>query len=223
MPKDFTYYANLRPEMAALLPHSGPGRKVLEIGCGEGAFGAALPGAPELWGVEPHAPSAAIAATRFHKVIEETFEGAKAALPENYFDIVICNDVIEHMTDHAAFLRAIQAYMRPGALLLGSVPNVRHYEILFMIMIGKDWEYQDSGVMDRTHLRFFTMRSLRRDLARAGFRILTLKGINSGIKISSRPQTIARSVFALGLIALTLGAARDIRHVQMAFLVSPEP
>ena len=82
---------------------------------------------------------------------------------------MVCNDVIEHMADHDRFLRQIRGHIAPGGVLIGSVPNMRHYRALFELLVLRDWDYRDSGVLDRTHLRFFTARSLRRSLTRAGF------------------------------------------------------
>lgn len=82
-----------------------------------------------------------------------------AALPDQHFDMVICNDVIEHMVDHDHFLEHIKTKMRPGACIVGSIPNVRHLTALFKLLVAKDWPYSASGILDRTHLRFFTENS----------------------------------------------------------------
>jgi len=111
---------------------------VLEVGCGEGAFSTEVPGTSETWGIEPDQRSAQVAKTRLFKVFVNTFDAVKAELPVRYFDLVVCNDVIEHMTDHDAFLHSIQDHMAPGAYLVGSVPNVRFYGNLFNLLIARD-------------------------------------------------------------------------------------
>ncbi len=205
-----------RPDMHRFLPLDTTGFKILEIGCGEGVFAASIANASEVWGIEPYAPAAAVAAERLHKVFSTDFEAAKPALPEGYFDLVVCNDVIEHMPDADRFLHSVQDLMTAGSWLVASVPNARYYKNLYDFVIGRDWRYQDAGVMDRTHLRFFTMRSLRRTVENAGLRIEMFEGMNGGIRTAFRPRSLAQSAFAFALIGLTGGAARDIRHLQIA-------
>ena len=214
-------YRQSRREMLALLPAEYA--KVLEIGCDEGDFAAGLYG--EVWGVEPDTESATIAAGRLHRVLTGTFDTVRAKLPQGYFDVIVCNDVIEHMADHDRFLREIGDYLAPGGVLIGSVPNMRHYRALFELLVLRDWDYRDSGVLDRTHLRFFTARSLRRSLVRAGFRIERFEGINGGIQFgppggfSLSRQHLPHALFGWAMIALTFGQWRDIRFMQFGFRV----
>lgn len=211
------YRSQTRSEMMDFLPPARPGLKVLEIGCGNGAFCAAIGPHAELWGVEPFETSATIAKAHLFKVFPTTFEAAKPDLPPHYFDIVICNDVIEHMTDHEAFLRSIQDHMAPGAALVGSIPNVRYHKNLFDLVMARDWQYQDSGILDRTHFRFFTMKSLRRSLERAGFRVERLEGITGGIYFGWNLWALAYNAFAYTLIAVSGGRASDIQYLQIGF------
>lgn len=194
--------------------------RVLEIGCDEGDFAARLTG--EVWGVEPMADAAAIAAARMTKVLVGTFDDVRDRLPRDYFDVVVCNDVIEHMTDHHRFLREIQDHMRPGGVLVGSIPNVRFYKNLFEVLLLRDWRYQDTGILDRTHMRFFTRRSLYRDLVDAGYRIDLFRGINGGprkMQFGLPRGELWRGLFGCLLLALSLGAWSDILYVQFGFRV----
>lgn len=206
-------YRQQRTEMLAFLPAHY--RRVLEIGCDEGDFAAHLQG--EVWGIEPDPMTATVAAGRLHRVLTGTFEATCASLPARYFDVVVCNDVIEHMQDHDRFLREVRRYMAEGGVLIGSVPNMRHYRTLFELLVLRDWDYRDTGVLDRTHLRWFTARSLRRSLARAGFRVERFHGINGGINFAWSRQHLPHAVFAWAMIALTMGQWRDIRFMQLAF------
>jgi 2-polyprenyl-3-methyl-5-hydroxy-6-metoxy-1,4-benzoquinol methylase len=217
------YRSQSRSEILQFLPPGRQGMKVLEIGCGDGSFSASVPGASERWGVEPFAIAAEGARARLDRVFATTFEAAKPELPPRFFDLVICNDVIEHMTDHDAFLRSAQDVMADGSVIVGSLPNVRYYRNLFDLVVASDWEYQDQGILDRTHFRFFTKRSIRRSLEHAGFRVERLEGINGGIQLGLDKWTLARSVFAYGMIAATAGRAGDIRHLQFAFRAARPP
>jgi 2-polyprenyl-3-methyl-5-hydroxy-6-metoxy-1,4-benzoquinol methylase len=194
--------------------------RVLEIGCGEGRFSGALTGVEESWGIEP-SPAAEAAKDRVTRVLQATFDEAEPKLPIGFFDLVICNDVIEHMPDHASFFSRIGKYIAPGGMLIGSIPNVRFYHIMLEYLLEKDWHYTDIGVLDRTHLAFFTAKSLHKTLERHGFRVLQLKGINSWYRFSNTPRTRAYLIMAYALVAVTLGYFADIRHLQFAFQAMP--
>ena len=211
------YFGWTREEMRPFLPARCG--KVLEIGCGEGAFSGSIETAAETWGIEPDAGAAQTARSRLDRVINGTFEEALVELPLRYFDTVICNDVIEHLADHDRFFETVKNHMSRDAVLVGSVPNVRYYRNLFSLVLAKDWEYQDAGILDRTHLRFFTEKSLRRTLHAHGFRVDEMRGINGGI---SR-QALCSGIMAYAAIVLSLGYFRDIRHLQFAFRASADP
>lgn len=212
-PLSRTIYRQARADMLAFLPER-PAR-VLEIGCDEGDFAAGLPA--ETWGVEPQPAAAAIAAPRLHRVLVGSYDAVRDALPANYFDVVVCNDVIEHMIDHDLFLRQVKVHLVPGGVLVGSVPNLRHYRALFELLVLRDWHYRESGVLDRTHLRWFTLRSLRRSLEQAGYTVERLHGINGGIRLALSRQHLPHALFGWGMILLSLGCWRDIRFLQLGF------
>jgi len=216
MNDDQGYYRNTRPEVAAFLP-AGCSR-ILEIGCGTGNFRRHFTGAVEYWGVEPVAAVAGEAARTLDRVLTGSFRSVHQSLPEGYFDLVVCNDVIEHMDDHDWFLEAIKGKMRPGgAHLVGSVPNVRYLTNLFSLLVRKDWLYADAGILDRTHLRFFTARSLERSLRSHGYRVERLAGINV---IAIRARSFAYLVQSCLSHAAALLLGRDTLYAQFAFRVS---
>lgn len=217
---DIAYRGGHRPEVMALLPPLKPGLRVLEIGCGEGSFSVNIAGASETWGIEPDRRSADIAKMRLLKVFTDTFDAVKADLPKGYFDLVVCNDVIEHMTDHDAFLSSIQDHMAPDAFLVGSVPNVRFYGNLFNLVVGRDWHYQNSGILDRTHFRFFTMRSVRRSLEDAGFTVRRLEGLNEAARTGWSARATAERMFRSMLMILQIGAGQDVKYLQIGFLAT---
>src|SRR5262245_15122354 len=160
------YYTGQRPELVAVAPRDR--RRALELGCGVGAFAAEfLKVNPrvEYWGVEPFPPAAAEARHRLKKVLERPVEQVYDDLPDAYFDLLVCNDVLEHMANPEAVLRALLEKLEPGGLLFASVPNVRFLPVLVDLLVKKDWRYRDAGVLDRTHLRFYTEKSLRRMIA----------------------------------------------------------
>jgi 2-polyprenyl-3-methyl-5-hydroxy-6-metoxy-1,4-benzoquinol methylase len=219
------FFAN-RGNMAAYLPAQYS--SVLEVGCAAGAFRQHLKLKHTYWGIEPNADAARAASITLDKVIEGIYDDTTAAaLPEHHFDLVICNDVIEHMVDHDHFLEHIKTKMRPGACLVGSIPNVRHITALFKLLVRRDWPYSESGILDRTHLRFFTEKSLRRALMEHGWSVEALAGINSvithGVHREDGQSRQARDWIERGIaasvVALSLGFYADTQYPQFAFRV----
>jgi SAM-dependent methyltransferase len=187
-----TYYKNSREEMVAFLP-ANPNRLV-DIGCGEGYFGvtvkARFPGC-EIWGVEPVAAAAAIAAARYDRVINSTLETA-ADLPDGYFDVVMMNDVLEHILWPEASLATVHRILRPGGKLVLSLPNAQFLLNVLDLVKRNEWEYTDCGILDRTHFRFYTTKSAKRLLERNRFQVEQIVGINP-----MRPRWYYRFVFAM--------------------------
>lgn len=227
MTKHATYYEGGRPEVLPFLPQRYA--KVLEIGCGDGGFRKLVSGDCEYWGVELE-ESAGVQAQQFlDKVLIGTFEDVCPQLPDNYFDLVICNDVIEHFADHDRFLQQIREKMVPQGCIVGSIPNVRYYKVLASLIFMKDWRYSAKGILDSTHLRFFTKKSVARTFARHGFQTELLKGINSAVYLKKKyctsiPKTVFNSVkFVLrylGFLVLdvaTLGHSTDVKYAQVGF------
>lgn len=211
MKKTHPYYSSHRAEVTPFLPDN-PSR-VLEIGCGTGGFRDFLPKNVEYWGVEPVADVAQAAREKMDFVHIGTYDAVKDQLPNEYFDLVICNDVIEHMQDHDAFLEQIKDKMAHGGFLCGSIPNVRHFKNLLNLLIKKDWEYTDAGILDRTHLRFFTRKSLIRAFDQNGFEIEMFKGINDKRLRFYNPFSLIKYLFLFGILGI------DTRPLQFGFRV----
>lgn len=199
------YYANLRSELVPFLPDDFT--RVLEVGCGEGVFASLLSKPNEYWGVEPNEHSASLAAARLFRVLPGPYERVADELPDGYFDLAICNDVIEHLPDPEQFLSSLKTKLTSNATVFASIPNVRHWEILMHVVFEKDWRYRASGGMDRTHLRFFTRKSIIRLFEHAGFTVELISGIN-GSRVLWR-----RIVFRLAAF-LSLGLLDDIGFPQ---------
>jgi len=155
--------------------------------------------------------TAEIASKNLDTVLTGFFENVLDKLPDNYFDLIICNDVIEHMADPDKFLELIRKKMSSNACIVGSIPNVRHHSNLTNLMINKDWQYEDGGILDRTHLKFFTEKSLANTFRIHGYHIEVLHGIN-GIP----PYRLLNRLMQR-FLCLILGD--DIRYMQFGFRV----
>ena len=154
-------------KLVALVP---PGSVVLEIGPAGGYVTRALveKGAT-VDCVELDAADAAAAAEACRTMVVGSVEDEDtlAQLEDGSYDVVLCGDVLEHLRDPDAVVRRLVAKLRPGGALIVSVPNVAHHELRLAHLRGR-FDYADIGPMDRTHLRFFTRRTLRALIEQAG-------------------------------------------------------
>ncbi len=185
--------------------------RVLDVGCGEGHFGQSVKvrGA-EVWGIELEAAAADRARTRLDRVLTGDVAKTLPTLPAAQFDCIVFNDVLEHLVDPDSALLAAKRLLTPNGVIVCSLPNVRHFRNLWNLMIHKQWRYEDSGTLDRTHLRFFTERSMVDMFNRLDLEILQKCGINGFTSWKFR---------ALGY--LSLGLLSDAFHFQYAFVVRP--
>lgn len=210
--KGDTYYGLDRSDLADLILKTCTTRhaRALDIGCGEGMLGDRLlrEGYEEVWGVEPVAPVASAARARLTGVTCGTFPECIDELPGS-FDLVIMADSLEHMAYPEVALEAVHAVLRPEGMLALSVPNVSHYSIIGALLRG-EWTYTDAGLLDRTHLRFFTPSSLAAALRATGW----LAVASRDNKLTLRRQHLLltwllRSVMPHTLVFQMLVVARD--------------
>ena len=171
------YFEFPRPEMFALFPAGA--HRVLDVGCGAGTFGVNLKKTHgcEVWGVEPDGKSFEKAAAQLDRAFHGFFD-AQTGLPEKYFDCIFFNDVLEHMVDPAAALRLARGLLAPGGKIIASIPNIAHFPTVWHLVFGGEWRYAERGILDRTHLRFFTRGSIAELFSENGFRLVRLEGIN---------------------------------------------
>ena len=177
MKKNNSYYQNQRPEIYNIVPESA--NKILEIGCAAGGFRLNFTEQVEYWGVEPVREAAEQARQKHIKVLCGTYDDVCAQIPDGYFDVIVCNDVIEHMLDPEAFLVSLKSKLAANGVIVGSIPNVRFWDNLINLLLRRDWKYEENGVLDKTHLRFFTGKSFWRLMNKVGYELELMKGIES--------------------------------------------
>jgi len=202
------YYTNSRPEMSSFVPAEC--KIIFEIGCGEGKFGVQLKNNRQVivWGVECDEHASQQANLLLDRVFTGRFEYVYQELPKYYFDCIVFNDVLEHFTDPGKVLISCLSLLRPNGFIVSSVPNVRYIGNLYELLIKKDWEYKKGGILDETHYRFYTKKSLRRMFKSCGYRMIRLEGIN--------PTSSLKTKF---LVWFSLFYLSDIRYLQFAVLV----
>lgn len=203
--KTASYFAGARADFIARLP-ADPGAAVLEIGCGTGATGAlALAGgkAGRYVGVELFPAAAAEAAQVLSDVLVGDVERLELPWAPASFDAVILSEVLEHLVDPWNVLARLAPLVRQGGLLLASSPNVAHWRVLRELLAGR-FELADQGVMDRTHMRWFTPASYAAMAERAGFAVTRVGPVTP---FSGRTRLLSR---------LTRGGLDHLFMVQIA-------
>ena len=175
---------------------------ILDVGCSRGLFGAELRRADPAWklyGIEADPVTAREAEAHYDRVTCGYF-------PDDLdvgetFDCIVFNDVLEHVVDPWATLDRAREHLATGGHVVASIPNVRHVIVVRDLLLRGRWDYADWGVLDRTHLRFFTRSSIEALFASAGMEIERLTPIN--------PIGLRRA-------SLLVGRFRDMRFTQFA-------
>jgi 2-polyprenyl-3-methyl-5-hydroxy-6-metoxy-1,4-benzoquinol methylase len=194
------YYLQEKRFMFHLFP-KGP-NKVLDLGCGAGRVGKMLLDsgrAVEVVGVEIFALAAAEARKHYKCVHVGDVEGMTLDY-HDCFDVVICGDVLEHLKEPEKVVKEIYRWLKPGGLIVCCVPNIRYWRISRNLILKGDWEYVSQGIMDQTHLRFFTTKSLRRMLNKASFVIE-----REDMRIANGPKQRAFNRLTFGVFKEFLG------------------
>lgn len=169
------YFDAARMAFVERLPHD-PQAHLLEVGCGAGATGAAALAAGRCGrctGVELAPRQAEAAQARLTTVIQGDVEDPAVALPADTFDALIASEVLEHLRDPWAALAKMAAALKPGAVALAGSPNAASRDVIDQLRRGR-FDYAEAGVMDRTHLRWFTPATYAEMFQDAGFEVLAV-------------------------------------------------
>jgi methionine biosynthesis protein MetW len=150
------------------------GARVLDVGCATGSHTLKFTHGKmcQVLGVEPDAARAAVARSRGLDVVTGVLdeELLKARGP---FDLIIFGDVLEHVPAPALLLNLAKAGLAPGGIIAASVPNVAHWTVRLLLLFGR-FDYKPSGIMDATHLRWFTHKSFRGLFEHSGMKVLEI-------------------------------------------------
>ena len=162
------YYAHERIDFLDWV--GGRHARVLDVGCGTGSNSSwyRRHGAQEIVGVELDDASASQAETVFDRVIRGTIEEAMPKL-DGPFDLIVCGDVLEHLIDPWTVLTQLSRLGNPATVLAISIPNIRFLGALVRIAVGSGFRYEEQGIFDATHLRFFTRSDVDRLVRQGGF------------------------------------------------------
>lgn len=173
------YYSATRDKMLKYVPIGV--KRTLEFGCGFGGFSALLKKefGVEAWAVEKDKAAAGEAAKKLDKVINADALESLGEIPDDYFDCIIFLDTLEHLVDPYSVLVALKKKLTGRGVVVTSIPNVRYYRNYIDFAVKGNWDYKDAGTLDKTHLRFFTYKSILKTFDHLGFEVLLMEGIHA--------------------------------------------
>ena len=204
--KSGVYFDNIRTDLLELIPEKNRQGAMLEVGAGTGCtllyakekgFAASVFGV-ELFAIKDSSQNSAVLSEFIIGDVEKIdlpFENEK-------FDVIICGDVLEHLIDAGLVLRKLKQYLKKDGVFITSIPNIRELEIMKTIFFKGDFHYADSGILDRTHLRFFTKKNMLSLFADNGFIVQSITGKNDAA--NSIKRAITRYLFSFKLIKFVL-------------------
>lgn len=157
------YFTHARMDLISMIPKL-ENAKILEIGAGGGDTLLEIKRrglAQEVTGIELNAlPDSNQNHLQIDRFIIGNVEQIQIPSELNYFDVIICGDVFEHLVDPWQLVKRLSDHLKKGGFLITSIPNIRIKSALFKIFIKGDFRYTKDGTFDQTHLRFFCKKNM---------------------------------------------------------------
>ncbi len=185
---DLNYYSHIRTEIVDIIQDSREKRlRILEIGCGCGAT---------LLCIKSRFPNAEIYGVELEKAVTEiveqvipiecqNIEDQELSYPMHSFDYIILGDVLEHLHNPADILCYLKQFLSKNGCIIASIPNVMNHTVVLPLLKGK-FEYREAGILDRTHLRFFTLDSILEMFLATGYSITKVCTLQNSISEESK-------------------------------------
>lgn len=187
------YFSHVRRDIEKLLPRSA--ERIVDVGCGVGATTSWLksryPGCFAI-GLEGNAACLPELQSHVDQAIAVDLDGDLPDLGSP--DLVLCLDVLEHLVNPQRLLDRLRSAMRPDGTLIVSLPNVAHLSVAIPLLLAGKFEYKDAGILDRTHLHFFTRQSAVGLVTDAGFQVE--RGLRGGLD-GPRSKWLDKATFGM--------------------------
>lgn len=177
--------------------HMPEGARVLEVGCARGYLSERLKRRGcRVWGIEIDTAAAEEARAHCVEVITADVDNLDAVpWPGETFDVLLFLDVLEHLKEPERAIRLLAQGLQSSGLMMVSLPNVANWYVRYSLLRGR-FDYQPAGILDRTHLRFFTRTSAERILVDAGFEIVH-RDLTPGVASNIYLRTVGRLLNAM--------------------------
>jgi len=172
--KSYAYFSQSRQDILPLLPAFS--EAVLEVGCGNGAtllWLKQVKRAGYTHGLELFEPMADEARQWVDEVTLGNVEQLLPTFVARQYDLILCLDVLEHLVDPWKVVDECARLLRPGGTIIASIPNMRTAVVLWKLMVKGEFDYANEGIMDRTHLRWFTRKTAVELFQRPGLQVET--------------------------------------------------
>lgn len=165
---------NKRNDFLALIDNDV--RSILDLGCSDGTLSSGFKDkGVEVVGLELSQPLFKEAEKKLSRVFLCNVEEFIPPYPERYFGCILYADILEHLRDPSAILRKYKHFLRDDGFIVASIPNVRYYKLILKLLFSGVWDYMDSGILDRSHLRFFTIVNMKELISEAGYEIIAIE------------------------------------------------
>lgn len=205
--KDVVYFTNPRVDLIKLIP-PGSNNRVLEVGAGGGDTLLEIKKqklATVVVGIELMTmPNSNQTNSDIDKFIICDVERTELDFPDAYFDVILLGDVLEHLLDPWSFLQKIARFLKPGGLFISSIPNIRYHTAMVKVFLKGDFGYEERGLFDRTHFRFFCKKNMRSLFTSSAFRCKAIMPRDQLYEIKSKRKLFNKLTFGVFEEFLTL-------------------
>ncbi len=170
--KKTEYFSIIREDIIDLVPNKKE-NIILEIGCGDGGTLFKLKSshkASQIVGVEINEEIVKNSKFKLDKIIINDIETIELPFEFKSFDIIILGDVIEHLINPWKLLDKLAHYLKDDGCFICSIPNIRSWKTIKNLVLG-EWKYENSGLMDFGHLRYFCLNDIIKMFTNIGFQI----------------------------------------------------